>query len=155
MEREYSFRNLLLPNHRNGGSVDPDFVFTRVLNGIIPPYRCMHFPIFLSSSPIPRSLEKSKLVYVLNRNALGKLFPSSPLEAHKNNALISAMIGVDVGFDNPMYACLETGYEESDADWTGEAFQNVEKVGLGGDLGEARYWEKREQGDREMGLWDR
>lgn len=74
------------------------------------------------------SLEKSKLVYVLNRNTEGKLFPSSPLEAHKQNAIISALIGVDVGFDNPMYACLETSYEESDADWTGEAFERAEKM---------------------------
>jgi splicing factor 3B subunit 3 len=73
-------------------------------------------------------LEKSKLVYVLNRNSEGKLFPSSPLEAHKQNAIISALIGVDVGFDNPMYACLETSYEESDADWTGEAFERAEKM---------------------------
>lgn len=74
------------------------------------------------------ALEKSKLVYVLNRNSEGKLFPSSPLEAHKQNAIISALIGVDVGFDNPMYACLETSYEESDADWTGEAFERAEKM---------------------------
>jgi splicing factor 3B subunit 3 len=50
------------------------------------------------------------------------------LEAHKQNAIISALIGVDVGFDNPMYACLETSYEESDADWTGEAFERAEKM---------------------------
>jgi splicing factor 3B subunit 3 len=82
----------------------------------------------LRNERLIRSLEKSKLVYVLNRNSEGKLFPSSPLEAHKQNAIISALIGVDVGFDNPMYACLETSYEESDADWTGEAFERAEKM---------------------------
>jgi splicing factor 3B subunit 3 len=75
------------------------------------------------------SLEKAKLCYVLNRNSAGQIFPSSPLEAHKANAIISALIGVDVGYDNPLYAALETGYEESDADWTGEAFERAEKVG--------------------------
>lgn len=75
-----------------------------------------------------RSIDKSKLVYILNRNAEGNLFPSSPLEAHKPHAIISAMIGVDVGYDNPLYACLETGYEEADGDWTGEAVGAAQKV---------------------------
>lgn len=75
-----------------------------------------------------RSIDKSKLVYILNRNAEGQLFPSSPLEAHKPHAIISAMIGVDVGYDNPLFACLETGYEEADGDWTGEAVGGVQKV---------------------------
>ncbi len=74
------------------------------------------------------SLEKAKLCYVLNRNSAGQLFPSSPLEAHKANAIISALIGVDVGYDNPLYAALETSYEEADGDWTGEAFERAEKV---------------------------
>ncbi|KAJ9093536.1 pre-mRNA-splicing factor rse1 [Naganishia friedmannii] len=74
------------------------------------------------------SLDKAKLVYILNRNAEGKLFPSSPLEAHKPQAIISAMIGCDVGYDNPLYACLETSYEDADADWTGEAFERAQKM---------------------------
>jgi splicing factor 3B subunit 3 len=46
---------------------------------------------------------RTKLVYVLNRNAEGKLFPSSPLEAHKNHALVTNIIGVDqVSFANPI-----------------------------------------------------
>lgn len=88
---------------------------------------------WLTADPRGRSImvgaiEKAKLVYVLNRNAEGKLFPSSPLEAHKQNAIISAMIGVDVGYDNPLFACLETSYDESDQDWTGEAFERAEKM---------------------------
>lgn len=74
------------------------------------------------------ALEKAKLCYVLNRNSAGQLFPSSPLEAHKANAIISALIGVDVGYDNPLYAALETSYEEADGDWTGEAFERAEKL---------------------------
>lgn len=34
-------------------------------------------------------------MWVLNRNAEGKLFPSSPLEAHKNHAIVTHLIGVD------------------------------------------------------------
>lgn len=29
------------------------------------------------------------------------------------------MVGVDVGFENPMFACLEIDYEEADADPSG------------------------------------
>ncbi|WVN88505.1 pre-mRNA-splicing factor RSE1 [Cryptococcus depauperatus CBS 7841] len=87
---------------------------------------------FLAVDPKGRScligsLEKTKLVYVLNRNSEGKLFPSSPLEAHKNHTLVTHVIGVDQGYDNPMYAALEIDYSESDQDPTGEAFQNAQK----------------------------
>ena len=40
-------------------------------------------------------------------NLCAKLNILSPLEAHKSNTIIFSMCGVDVGFDNPMYACLE------------------------------------------------
>lgn len=32
------------------------------------------------------------------------------------------MVGVDVGFENPMFACLEIDYEEADADPTGNYY---------------------------------
>lgn len=38
---------------------------------------------------------RTKLVYVLNRNTEGKLYPSSPLEAHKNHTLVTHVVGVD------------------------------------------------------------
>ena len=44
-----------------------------------------------------------------------------PLEAHKSNTLVYNIVGVDVGFENPMFACLEMDYEEADGDTTGEA----------------------------------
>jgi splicing factor 3B subunit 3 len=65
---------------------------------------------------------------VLNRNAEGKLFPSSPLEAHKAHTLVTHVIAVDQGYDNPLYAALEMDYSDSDEDPTGEAYQKVEKV---------------------------
>lgn len=42
-------------------------------------------------------------MYVLNRNTEGKLYPSSPLEAHKNHTLVTHIVGVDqVGFGRGM-----------------------------------------------------
>jgi splicing factor 3B subunit 3 len=88
---------------------------------------------FLATDPKGRSvmisaMEKAKLVYILNRDAAANLTISSPLEAHKNAAIIHHIVGLDVGFDNPMYAALEVDYTESDQDSTGEAFNNAEKV---------------------------
>ncbi|KAL7420211.1 pre-mRNA-splicing factor rse1 [Cryptotrichosporon argae] len=84
---------------------------------------------FLAVDPKGRAVmfAAAKLVYVLNRNAEGKLFPSSPLEAHKNHTLVTHLVGVDTGYDNPMYAALEVDYGEADQDPTGEAFRSTEK----------------------------
>lgn len=68
---------------------------------------------------IAGATEKQKLVYILNRDAEARLTISSPLEAHKSNTLVYHMVGVDVGFENPMFACLEIDYEEADSDPTG------------------------------------
>ncbi|KAI0084854.1 CPSF A subunit region-domain-containing protein [Irpex rosettiformis] len=88
---------------------------------------------YLAVDPKGRSLmiaavEKAKLVYILNRDAAANLTISSPLEAHKNNALIHHIVGLDVGFENPVFAALEVDYSESDQDPTGEAFNNAEKM---------------------------
>jgi len=37
------------------------------------------------------------------------------------HTIVYDMIGVDVGFDNPLFACLELDYEDIDEDPTGEA----------------------------------
>lgn len=88
---------------------------------------------YLATDPKGRAvmigaMEKSKLVYILNRDAAANLTISSPLEAHKNSAIIHQIVGVDVGFENPMFAALEVDYSESDQDPTGEAFKQAEKV---------------------------
>ena len=88
---------------------------------------------YLATDPKGRSvmisaMEKAKLVYILNRDAAANLTISSPLEAHKNAAIIHHIVGLDVGFENPMFAALEVDYSESDQDPTGEAFNNAEKV---------------------------
>ena len=66
------------------------------------------------------AVEKQKLVYILNRDSQARLTISSPLEAHKSSTLVYHIVGVDVGFENPMFACLEVDYEEADNDVTGE-----------------------------------
>ncbi|EAU90941.1 pre-mRNA-splicing factor RSE1 [Coprinopsis cinerea okayama7 len=88
---------------------------------------------YLATDPKGRAvmigaMEKAKLVYILNRDAAANLTISSPLEAHKNSAIIHHIVGVDVGFENPLFAALEVDYSESDQDPTGEAFNNAEKM---------------------------
>lgn len=57
------------------------------------------------------AIEKQKLVYILNRDSQARLTISSPLEAHKANTITFHTVGVDVGFENPLFACLEVDYE--------------------------------------------
>jgi len=73
------------------------------------------------------SIEKNKLVYVLNRNAQAELTISSPLEAHKPQNIVFALIGLDVGYENPIFAALEIDYSESEEDPSGRAFEQIEK----------------------------
>lgn len=74
------------------------------------------------------SVEKNKLVYVLNRNSQAELTISSPLEAHKPQTLVFAMTALDVGYENPIFAAIEVDYSEADQDPTGRAFEEVEKL---------------------------
>ncbi|PWN89573.1 hypothetical protein FA10DRAFT_147967 [Acaromyces ingoldii] len=88
---------------------------------------------YLATDPKGRAVmigavEKAKLVYILNRDSAANLTISSPLEAHRPNAIIHAIVGVDVGYENPLFATLEVDYEDSDRDPTGEAFERAEKL---------------------------
>ncbi|XP_018578281.1 splicing factor 3B subunit 3 isoform X2 [Anoplophora glabripennis] len=88
---------------------------------------------YLATDPRGRAvmvgaIEKQKLAYILNRDAQARLTISSPLEAHKSNTLVYHMVGVDVGYDNPIFACLEIDYEEADSDPTGEAAQKTQQT---------------------------
>ncbi len=58
------------------------------------------------------SIEKRKLVYVIHRDSAGKISCASPLEAHRPRTLVYDVVGVDNGYDNPIFACLEVQYEE-------------------------------------------
>uniref|UniRef100_A0A7S2F9J7 DNA damage-binding protein 1 n=1 Tax=Octactis speculum TaxID=3111310 RepID=A0A7S2F9J7_9STRA len=73
------------------------------------------------------AVEKQKLVYVMNRDASNRLTISSPLEAHKAQTVVFATCGVDVDFENPIFACIELDYSEADQDATGDAAEETEK----------------------------
>ncbi|KAK5664185.1 hypothetical protein OQA88_401 [Cercophora sp. LCS_1] len=86
---------------------------------------------FLAADPKGRacliaSLEKNKLVYVLNRNAQAELTISSPLEAHKHGVLVFSLVALDVGYANPVFAALEIDCTEADQDPSGHAREEVE-----------------------------
>lgn len=88
---------------------------------------------YLAADPKGRAImigavEKQKLVYILNRDSAANLTISSPLEAHKSHTVHHAMVAVDVGFENPMFAALEVDYADADTDPTGEAAQEAEKT---------------------------
>ncbi|CAG9466962.1 unnamed protein product [Pedinophyceae sp. YPF-701] len=73
--------------------------------------------------------EKQKFVYVLNRDSSSNLLTiSSPLEAHKKDHLCFGIVGLDCGFENPVFAALEADYGDVDADPTGEAAAAAQKV---------------------------
>jgi hypothetical protein len=74
---------------------------------------------FLAVDPKGRAcmiaaVEKSKFVYVLNRDNDARLTISSPLEAHKGQTLCYGIAGLDMGFDNPVFAAIELDYAEVD-----------------------------------------
>lgn len=88
---------------------------------------------YLASDPRGRAVligacERQKFVYVINRDNQARMTISSPLEAHKAHTLNYSMVGLDVGFENPIFACLELDFHESDQDHTGEALKTLKKV---------------------------
>uniref|UniRef100_A0AC34GZQ7 Splicing factor 3B subunit 3 n=1 Tax=Panagrolaimus sp. ES5 TaxID=591445 RepID=A0AC34GZQ7_9BILA len=87
---------------------------------------------YLAADPKGRAVligavERQKLVYIMNRDAQANLTISSPLEAHRSYSICYAVIGLDVGFENPTFACLEVEYEEADQDPSGEIAKNVQQ----------------------------
>eukprot|EP00668_Euglena_longa_P034958 GGOE01044886.1.p1 GENE.GGOE01044886.1~~GGOE01044886.1.p1 ORF type:complete len:1215 (-),score=437.39 GGOE01044886.1:243-3482(-) len=62
------------------------------------------------------AVEKQKFVYIMNRDTTSSLTISSPLEAHKSHAICFSCCGVDVGFENPVFASLEVDYSDLDDD---------------------------------------
>ncbi|CAL5225226.1 g8014 [Coccomyxa viridis] len=73
------------------------------------------------------AVEKQKMVYVLNRDQAANLTISSPLDAHKSHHLVFSVTGLDVGFDNPVFAAIELDYADADQDPTGEAAAEAQK----------------------------
>lgn len=87
---------------------------------------------YLAADPKGRAIlvgavEKQKFVYVMNRDSANRLTISSPLEAHKNECILFSVVGIDVGFDNPIFGMIELEYTEADQDHTGEAAAETEK----------------------------
>ena len=74
------------------------------------------------------SVVKRKLVYVLHRDGSGAggaaaasstptpngngVVLASPLEAHRPRTVVFDAVGVDNGYDNPIFVCLEVQYPE-------------------------------------------
>ncbi|XRB19624.1 splicing factor 3B subunit 3 [Pseudoscourfieldia marina] len=74
---------------------------------------------FVVSDPQGRAvmiaaLEKQKIVYIMSRDTEARLTISSPLEASKSSTVTHHMCALDVGFDNPVFAALETDYTDAD-----------------------------------------
>ncbi|KAF3050035.1 pre-mRNA-splicing factor rse1 [Didymella keratinophila] len=87
---------------------------------------------YLAADPKGRAImvastEKNKLVYILTRSGQTDIAISSPLEAHKPQTLVFCLVGLDVGYDNPMFATLEIDYSASESDPTGEAYDEIKK----------------------------
>lgn len=75
---------------------------------------------FLAKDPKGRAIilastEKNKLIYLTSKSSTSDDFViSSPLEANKANTLVLDMVGLNVGFENPLFVCLEIDYGEVD-----------------------------------------
>jgi splicing factor 3B subunit 3 len=72
------------------------------------------------------AIEKQKFVYILNRDLDQKLTISSPLEAHKASTIVYALVAMDVGFDNPLFASIEASY-----DGVGKKMYTIYEMDLG------------------------
>ncbi|ODV87427.1 hypothetical protein CANARDRAFT_194901 [[Candida] arabinofermentans NRRL YB-2248] len=79
------------------------------------------------------AIEKNKLVYTFRKDSNDDLLVSSPLEANKNNTLTFDLTGLDVGFDNPMFASIECDYSNFENDSTKELYKTLSYYEL--DLG--------------------
>lgn len=64
------------------------------------------------------AIEKQKFVYILNRDNKENLTISSPLEAHKSHSICHDVVGLNVGFENPMFVSIEQNYETLDKEIT-------------------------------------
>ncbi|KAG7341712.1 mono-functional DNA-alkylating methyl methanesulfonate [Nitzschia inconspicua] len=79
---------------------------------------------YLAADPKGRAImvsavEKRKLVFVINSNTTTTAAApapavtlASPLEAHRARTICIATVGVDNGYDNPLFACLEIQYPD-------------------------------------------
>jgi splicing factor 3B subunit 3 len=73
------------------------------------------------------SVEKNKVVYIVNRDAEGGIVISSPHEANQWASLCFAMCALDTGWEHPVFATLEVDYNDAENDPTGEMYERREK----------------------------
>ena len=90
------------------------------------------------------AVEKQKFVYVLNRDKDTNLVISSPLEAHKANTVVHSIVGVDVGFESPIFAAIEIDYDE--------VAQEEKDVEMKGDHAARRYTKYLTYYELDLGL---
>ena len=73
------------------------------------------------------SVEKNKVVYIVNRNSEGEIVISSPHEANQWASLCFAVCALDTGWEHPVFATLEVDYNDADTDPSGEMYERREK----------------------------
>ena len=73
------------------------------------------------------SVEKNKVVYMVQRNTEGKIIISSPHEANQWASLCFAVCALDTGWDQPVFAALEVDYTDLETDATGGLYEQREK----------------------------
>ncbi|KAJ2005656.1 pre-mRNA-splicing factor rse1 [Coemansia thaxteri] len=67
------------------------------------------------------AIERSKIVYIITRDSEGRVLLASPLEASRSNTVCFDVVGVDVGYENPVFAALEAAYaDETEGAGAGE-----------------------------------
>ncbi|KAJ2741010.1 pre-mRNA-splicing factor rse1 [Coemansia sp. BCRC 34301] len=59
------------------------------------------------------AVERSKIVYIVTRDSEARLMLASPLEANRTGSVCFDVVGVDVGYENPVFAAIESNYEDA------------------------------------------
>ena len=88
---------------------------------------------YLAADPKGRAVmisavEKQKFVYILNRDNNNKMTISSPLEAHKSHTICFDICGLDVGYENPLFAAIEVDYGDADNETSPVVTGNYQKL---------------------------
>lgn len=73
------------------------------------------------------SVEKNKVVYIVNRNSAAEVVISSPHEANQWASLCFGICALDTGWEHPVFAALEVDYNDAESDPTGEMYRKREK----------------------------
>lgn len=73
------------------------------------------------------SVEKNKVVYMMNRHADGNIIMSSPHEANQWGSLCFGICALDTGWEPPIFAALEVEYTEAEGDPSGDMYERREK----------------------------